>query len=434
MQPMTMETQLKGSNGSDTITIDPTSSGASLEAGFRFDNIDARLLDAWLYGLFVRFHIRFTLDQPSSGGAIVRPDELYRVIKGISLKNDDIGQIYQPGDLNGPQLGLLAQIVSLGYRLPYIPRADIPAADGDTSVYLPVVVPLAHLCFHKGHQTGIWNGFLKNNGEVKILFNDQTALAAVSTGAVTKATFDVRAELIYSVEKEARPPVIWHWRSRTTPPNETKHTIRNVCQGQGITGASGEGKIAGLWYMSNTKGLGGAGGVDNLQRVFLRDRGQPTFNLGAPFYGSASNMINFIEETRDRNIFAAVQSGAYPLALGTAVDGPPNVASAYFWPAFWPHVQGQQVSKCQRWHGDYNVEFDYGSTPSASAVWVSLEQSFLTQQQEDYLTGERMKLPPQNYTSFPKVDRQLHDAGGPQGQKNQADKLAGLPKKLRRTG
>lgn len=431
MQPQTFVTQLKGSNGSDTITIDPTSTGSSLEAGFRFDNIDARLQDGWLYGLFVRFWIRFTVDQPASGGSIIRPDQLYRVIKGTSLKSDDIGQLYQPGDMNGPQLGLVAQIVSNNYRLPYLPRADIPAADGDTAVTLPVVIPLAHMCFHKGHQTGIWNGFLKNNGEVKLLFNDQTALAAVSTGAVTKATFDVRAELIYSAEKEARPPVFWHWRTRTTPPNETKHTIRNVCQGQGITGATGEGKIAFLAYLSDQNGLGGADGVDNIQRVFLRDRGQPTFNLGSPFYGVASSLASFIEQTRVNNIFAAVQSGAYPLALGTAVDGAPNVASAYYWPAFWPHVGGQQVSKCQRWSGDYNVEFDYAVTPTGSAVWMSLEEAFISQQQEDYLTGERMKLPPDKYVSYPKVDRQLHDAGGPQGQKNQADKLAGLPKKLR---
>lgn len=430
MQPMRMYQQLKGANGADTVTIDPTSSGSALEATFRLDNLDARLGTAWLYAIAIRVWVRFTFDQAASGGSAVKPDQLYRVIRSISLKSDDLGQIYQPGDMSGAALGLIAQIVSSGYRLPNIPRADIPSTDGDTAVILPVIVPIAHLCFHKGHQTGIWNGFLKNNGEFKITFNDQTALAAVSTGAVVKATFDARAEVIYSVEQEARPPVIWTWRTRTTPPSETKHTIRNVCQGQGITGATGEGKIAALFYLTDQNGLGGPGGANNIQRVFLRDRGMPTHNLGSPFYGVASFLEDFIVETREQNIFAAIQSGAYPLALGTAVDGQPNVATSYFVPFIWPQV-GQQVSKLQRWSGDYNLELDYTSTPTNPAVWFTLEQSFLSQQQKDYLIGQRMKMPVGQVRSYPKVDRQLHEAGGPVGQKNQADKLAGLPEKIR---
>jgi hypothetical protein len=427
-QPQRFYQQLKATAG-DVVTIDPTSS--SLTASFRFENCDAKVGRAWCYAEKIRLLIRSQVDQPAAGGSIIQPDQLYRILSNIKLTCDDLGTLYSPGDLSGPALGLIANVISNGYRFPYHLRDSIAAADGDTAFQLVVDVPIAHRCFWKGHQTGIWVGHLKRGGQLDVTLSSSTALAAVSTGAATEATTDIRAELVYTVEPEARPPVIWLWRTRNTPAGETKHTIRNICQGAGVTGASGVGKIAFLAYLSDINGLGGADGVDNIQRIYPRDRGQVNHNQGSPYYGPASLLYSFVEETRQRNLFPVGTGQGYPFNLGTQVQTQPNVATALFLPYFWPDPEGQQVSKLQEWSGDYYIEQDYTATPSAQALWLTLEQSYLTSTQEEFLMGERMGLPAaQGFRAYPKV-RQLNDAGDLAGQLEQQKKLRGLPKKIR---
>lgn len=428
MQPKRYYQQLKSTAG-DVVALTPAV--APQVTTFRFDNIDAKMGAEWCYAEKIRLFMRLNFDQAASGGSAVQADQLYRILSSIKLSSDDIGVLYGPGDLNGPALGLIAQVISARYALPIQPRTAIASTDGDTAVDLVIEIPLAHRCFWKGHQTGIWNGFLKRGGQLDVTWGSSTCYDAVSTGAVIKATTDIRAELVYTSEPEARPPVFWHWRLRNTPGSETKHTIRNVCQGAGITGAMGAGKIAFLAYLANVNGLGGAGGVDNITRVYPRDRGQGNHNLSTPFFGPASYMADFVEETRRANIMPVAVGQAYPFGLGTQVEGRGNVATAYCLPYFWPDLEGQQVSKLQEWSGDYYLEHDYTSTPSGLGAWLSLELSYLTAAQEEFLMGERMGLPSSAFKAFPKIDRPLHDAGDAAGAAQQQAKLRGIPKKIR---
>lgn len=428
MQPRRYYQQLKSTAG-DVVTITPAAAAQTVT--FRFDNIEAKQGRDWCYAEKIRLWCRFQIDQPGSGGTAIQWDQFFRLISSIKLTSDDIGTLYSPGDLNGPALGLIAQVVSNRYALPMQPRTAVAAADGDTAVELCLEIPLAHRCFMKGHQTAIWNGFLKRGGQLDVTGWSSTCFDAVSTGAVIEATTDVRAELVYTAEPEARPPVFWAWRLRNTPGQETKHTIRNICQGAGITGATGLGKIAFLAYLADVNGLGGADGVDNITRIYPRDRGQGNHNLSTPFFGPASFMADFIEETRRANVLPVAVGQSYPFGLGTQVEGRGNVATAYMLPYFWPDPEGQQVSKLQEWSGDYYLEQDYTATPSGLAQWLSLEQSYLTQQQEEFLMGERMGLPPSIFRAFPKVDRPLHDAGDADGVAQQQAKLRGIPKKIR---
>jgi len=428
MQPRRYYQQLKGTSG-DVVTIDTTS--ASRTATFLLDGVEAKQGADWCYAEKIRLYIRTQIDQPASGGAILRPDQLYRAITGFRLFCEDLGQIYGISDLNGPQLGLIAQVVSNRYSLPFHLRADIAAADGDTAVTLVVDIPLAHRCFSKGHQTGIWNGFLKSGGKLEVTLAASTWPADVSTAAATEATTDIRAELVYTAEPEARPPVLWHWRVHETNAGETKHTLKNMCQGAGIKGVSGHGKLAFLAYLADVNGLGGADGVDNIQRIYLRDRNQGSHDLGSPFYGAASFLYDFVGETREKNVFGSAQSAGYPFALGTVVDGAPNVATALMLPLIWPDPDGQQVSKLQEWSGDYAVELGYATTPTTVGKWISLEQSYLTPEHEQYLQRERMGLPPEYFQSFAKV-RGLNTPTDQQGFLQQQAKLRGLPKKFRR--
>jgi hypothetical protein len=434
MQPKQFVYQLK-STGAETVAVDVTASQRS--ATFFFDNVPARLSTEWMYAQKLRIYIRTQLDQPAAGGSIIRQDQFYRALESIQLKSSDLGDLYGTGDINGPQLGLIAQVVSNGYRLPWgMTRTGIAAADGDTAIEFCIDVPIGHQCFWKGHQTGIWTGFFKNQGQFVVNLSPSTWPAAVSTGAAAEATTDVRVELHCTSEPEARVPTIWHWRVRNTEVNQNKHSIRNLCQGKGITGSTGAGKIAMLAYLTDVSGLGGADGADNITRIYPRDRGQDAHNLGSPFFAPASYLGRFMEDVQERSIFPSVEDSAYPLQLGTAVTGRPNVATAYMVPFFWPHVEGgQQVSKLQEWPGgDYYVELDYTAVPAAQGAWISLEQSYLTEAQEAFLMGGRMGLNPGQYRTYPKIDRPLNSPGDPFGFATQQMKLRGIPKKIRAAG
>jgi hypothetical protein len=425
-QPRRFYQQLKGTAG-DAITIDPTTS--NLTATFLLNNLVAKVDRMWAYAEKIRLYIRTQIDQPAMGGTAINADQLYRVLSSIQLKSDDLGTIYGPGDLSGPALGLIAQVISNGYAFPFQLRAQIAAADGDTAVVIPIEIPLSHRCFFKGHQTGIWNGHLRNGGELQVTLAPSTWPAAVSTAAASEATTDVRAELVYTLEPEARPPTIWHWRTRDTPASETRHTIRNMNQGAGIKGASGLGKVAFLAWLSDQNGLGGADGVDEIRRVYPRDRGQDSHNLQSPFYGPSSFLYDFVSETRSKNIYPADLAAGYPFAQGTAVNGAPNVATTLFLPYFWPHPEGQDVSKCQEWAGEYYLEHEYGTTPTVVSKWLTLEQSYLTEAQEAYLMDRMGLSQAQGFRASPKV-KTMRKVSNREDFAQQQQKLRGIPKKI----
>ena len=419
--------QLKATAG-DVVTIDITST--NLTATFKLENIEAKIGREWCYAEKIRLYIRSQVDQPAMGGTAINADQLYRILSSIKLSCDDLGPLYGTGDINGAALGLIAQVVSNGYKWPHHLRDQIAAADGDTAFTLVVDIPLMHKCFTRAHQTGIWNGFLRSNGQLEVTLNSSTALAAVSTGAALEATTDIRAELVYVAMPQALLPQIWLWRTRDTPASEAKHTIKNLCQGAGIKGAQGIGKVAFLAYLSDQNGLGGPDGIDNIQRIYPRDRGQGSHNLATPFFGPASFLLSFIEDTRNKALYGTATGLTYPLALGTQVQQQPNVATALFLPYFWPDPDGQEVSKLQEWSGDYYIEHDYGTTPAAVGKWLSLELSYLTDQQEEYLMRERMGLPPEVFKAFPKI-KSLNHPGDELGFLEQQRKLRGIPKKIR---
>jgi hypothetical protein len=431
MQPIVHREMLAGLGGGEVQTIDVTSSNR--RATFKLEKLKARVGNAWCYLQKLRVYIRTQIDQPGSTN-VITPDWLYSAIENIKLSCDDLGVLYSEGDLTGPQLGLVAQIVSNKYALPSMLGVDVPNTDSDNARTIIVDIPIGHRCFKKGHQTGIWNGFWKNNGILEVNLAASTWPATASAGAAAEATTDVRVEAVYTVEQEARIPTIWKWIVRNTPASETQHMIKNMCQGSGIKGSMGVGKLAFLGYLGNVRGLGGAGTVGNITRVLLRDRGMESFNLSTPFFGHAPFLAQFIEETRYKNIFPSAQAQCYPFVMGNTLDNFLTVgasgALAFFLPYFWPDPEGQDASKLQEVGGDYYVEHDYTATPAAQAKWISLEQSYLSQAQEEWLMGQRMGLNPSQYPVHVKVDKQ-NDPGNATGVANQQRKYRGIPKKIR---
>lgn len=427
MQPIRKFQQLKGTGG-DTVTIDITSSDR--RATFRFDNVEALTGRAFNHIQAIWVAINTQVDQPAMGGSIIRPDQLYRIVDSLTLQSDDLGTVYSEKDLNGPALGAIAQVVSNGYRFPRALRSNIAAADGDTAFTVWLRIPVAHHCFMKGHQTGQWAGLFRNNGVLEINLAASTSLAAVSTGAALEATTNVRAWVEMAVRPEVSFSPFWVWRLRESAANETQHVIRNLCHGKGLKDVERFGKVAFLAYLTDQNGLGGADGVDNIRRIASTDRAQPSFNLGASFYGPAAFLAALEADLGNLNPYPPAQGQAWPYALGTAVDDNPAAAStALMMPLFWPSPRGQEISKLQEFSGDYSVDFEYAATPSSAGKWLTLECSYLD---EAAIANQaaRHGLQPGSFSVHSKV-RGLHEAGGPIGIAEQQRKLRGIPQKAR---
>lgn len=427
MQPKRYVQQLKGLGNGDVAEVDPTASKRLVS--FELDNLDARLGTEWCYADKIRLYVTGVVNQPAEGGAIIRADQLYRLVETIKLSCDDLGILYGHGDITGPCLGLLAQMISNGYAPPFPLRDDIAGANGNTTICVPIDIPIGHRVMYKGHQTNIWNGHLKNNGLLEVNLAPSTVFDEISDGSTLDEPVTVRAEVIYSSEPEARPPAIWTYRLRDTPARNTKHSIMDVCQGAGIKGSTGAGKLAFLAFLSNLNGLPGNTTIDNLRRIYLRDRGQPNHDLSAPLYAAASFLGGFVEETQQYNVFGDL--GQYPYAMGSDPEDPSSLASALFLPYFWPE-RGQEVSKLQEWAGKYYLEQDYDDVPEDKAQFLSLEQSYLSEQQTEFLMGNRMGLPASQFQRNPKVKTLSPPSpGDAHGAAQQAQKIRGIPQKIR---
>jgi hypothetical protein len=425
MQPKRYVQQLKGLGNGDVAEVDPTASKRLVS--FELDNLDARLGTEWCYADKIRLYVTGSIQQSDSAAVTLQPDQLYRLVESIKLSCDDLGILYGHGDITGPCLGLVAQVVSNGYALPFPLRDEIPPTGGPFAVTFALDINLGQRVFYKGHQTGIWNGHLKNNGLLEINMGGSAALDSAAVGAIWQEPVTVRAEVIYASEPEARPPTIWTWRLRDTPARNTKHSIMDLCQGAGIKGSTGAGKVAFMAFLSNLAGLPGNTTIDNLRRIYARDRGQPNHDLSAPFYAAASYLSGFVEETQQYNVYG--DAGQYPYAIGSDPADPSSLAGALFVPYFWPE-RGQEASKLQEWAGKYYIEQDYGTVPDDKAQFLSLEQSYLSEQQIEFLMGQRMGLPASAFQRNPKV-KTLSPAGDPHGAQVQAQKLRGLPQKIR---
>jgi hypothetical protein len=427
MQPKRYVQQLKGLGNGDVAEVDPAASKRMVS--FELDNLDARLGTEWCYADRIRLYIGFPVNQPASGAGVIRADQLYRILESIKLSCDDLGILYGHGDITGPCLGLIGQMISNGYAPPFPLRDDIPTTDAVTNVVLPIDIPIGHRVFFKGHQTNLWNGFLKNNGLLEVNVAGTNVLEDLSTGATVDEPITVRAEMIYSSEPEARPPTIWTYRLRDTPAKATKHSIADMCQGAGIKGSTGSGKLAFLAFLSSLAGLPGNTTIDNLRRIYARDRGQPNHDLSAPLYAAASFLGAFVEETNQFNVYGDL--GTYPYEMGFDPDDPSSLAHALFMPYFWPE-RGQEVSKLQEWSGKYYIEQDYGTVPDDKAQFLALEQSYLSDQQTEFLMGQRMGLPPSQFQRNPKIKTLSPPApGDTHGAAQQAQKLRGVPQKIR---
>jgi hypothetical protein len=399
---------------SKRVTVVPAT-GTVATASFSTDGIPARLgVDNFNYVQFLRIKVVMTFDQAAAAGVKLNADDLYRQISAVYLTSPDLGTVYPRKHMKGPLLGLVAQPIGNGYRFPFAMRPQIATADGDTTVTLVCYLPLGMFCFTKGHHLGVWAGHLAEGTlEVDIAASD--ALAAVAVGAVIKAPTYVEATAIYMPESEARIPLLALFRQYETPGNLTNHTIRNIGVGDGLNGVDRGCGLALLAYLSNKKGLGGADTIDKITAVEIPSRAQQR-TLQPESY-----MEDFWQQmggnaTSGGSIASDVQNegGRWPYEMGAAVDKP-NHSSGLFMPFIAPGAE-QELTKIQKWQGDYLINLEYSATPAAAGQWATLEVFRFLEDAKDRLQ-ERMGLSTALYRRVKKFKNKQSEATFPDEKK-----------------
>ena len=432
MGPIWKAFPLKLIGGGEEPSVDVT--GSNLDNIFDFENVPDRIDNLYVYVQHLEVIVETQIDQPASGGAAIDPDDLPRAVTSFDLSSEDLGTPYEPNDINGPRLGLIAGIVGGGYKASYPWPAQVASTDGDTAVDIRYHFPVAQKFMKSAHQTGLWSGLLQVNGRFNVRLSPSTWPAAVSTGAASEATTNVRVIAHCTLEPEIRLAPLWRWKLHKTPANQDKHALAEICKGKGMNGVVAAGKLAFLAYVADVNGLGGADGLDNITRVYSRALGIDNLRYSDTYDGYSVMLNEFVRGTMHRVITPGDKQSdsAYPLPVGATTDNSPNVAGAYFGPLEWPDPEmPAEVSKMREVFGTIDVNHDYTSKPSSEGLWLSCECSYWSDEFLKFVAEQRLKVPGGMgaWRWVPKV-KGLRATSNPGEAAQQLQKLRGMPLKL----
>lgn len=317
----------------------------------------------WYYVTAMILKVVTVVDQPAMGGTAIGADKLWKVVQSVQAQCPLLGQLFSHANTRGSVLGNVIQYLGYGYNATHV-RAEVAAADGDTTVTLYYRVPFAYEFLKKPHETSPWGGFLEG-GTVEVKFDVSTVLDGDSTGAVTKATTSFRAwlELIPSPEAVIHTPV--HWREHILPGSTTRHTIPDLGSPDGLIGidqTKGVG-VAALLYLTDATGIGlsGPDGADNIISYDIPWRDQQRIDAVDASYASLFAMMGHNRTSK----VPTHDGGGFPYTLAATPNGDLNNAQALIFPFIAPG-RDLETSKLQTLHGAKDINVGYTSTPSGS--------------------------------------------------------------------
>lgn len=333
----------------------------------------------WYYVTALNLKVVTVVDQPAAGGTAINPDKLWKVLQSVQVQCPILGQLFSHANTRGAVLGNIIQNFGFGYNAVHT-RAQIAAADGDTTVTLYYRIPFAYEFLRKPHETSPWGGFLEG-GTFEVKFDVSTALDGDSTGAVTKATTSFRAwlELIPAPEAVIHTPI--HWREHITPGSSTRHVIQDMGSPDGLQGvdqSKGVG-LAALAVLTDATGMGllGQDGADNITGYDIPWRDQARIDApDAPFLAMIAHMGN---NRKSRN--GTHDGSGFPYTIASTPNGDLNDAQALVYPLVVPG-RDLETSKLQTVAGAKEINFSYTATPSGSnrilgCYFPVFEESFM---------------------------------------------------------
>lgn len=328
------------------------------------------------------------IDQPASGGSAINADDLPVMFDGYDGNSNLLGNIWPHDTFTGPIAKHLVEFISEGYQNPDGARVQIASSDGDNTVVYYQCLPFSHRAFEKSHHFAHWIGWL-NALKIKIFLAPSTAIAGVSTGAVTKTPCTVRCWLEYVVSNELIMPPFnqWHlYESPATGGNTV--TVQGIGTENGMNDVKGGSRLAGLFELTSVGNMGGEDDADNITGISIPQLGYDlTVNPDAYFLAFKRTMQGHRGPIAISASAPVVDRNGDPYTMAGSVLGSLNANTALYNPLRWPALSDAQISKVVKFGpGDLKIVHTYTTPPSSGKHRV------VTNELREYGEGKKAEM------------------------------------------
>lgn len=413
------------SDGGSSVAVTPGTVPQKVE--FLVQAPKAGVGDAWPLALNYVSCITSTFDQAASGGAAVNWDQLAVVADSFDVQSPTLGNTHARNTFSGPITKHLIEFVSSGYEYSDGARMQIASTDGDTTVDMYYVLPMAHECYDRPHHFAVWLGWL-NATKVTTYVATAAVVDPLSTGAVLKAPTSVRTWIEYVVSNELIMPSMNQWVMYETPATGgTTAIVNGIGTANGLQDVLDGSRVGGLFELSNLLGLGGATTMDAYTSLTIPQIAQDvTVNIDA--YFSAYRRAMGGHQGPIAGVNGVVQDRASnPQTMGatTAVNNRMNTSASLYLPIKAPG-RSAMLSKQLKFFGDLKITRTFSSVPSSGKFrFVTNELRELGPAKKQEMIGK---------TGRPATLEKIHssgstDAGGKRGM-NTTRKQAVLPERV----
>lgn len=318
-----------------------------------------------------------TIDTDAAGSAI-NFDQLYKGVSSMRIFSPLLGEPYQAAHTRGAVLGHFIQVLGAGYTYPQCARAQIPAStDADYTVDLYYVLPVSLEFLQKPHETSQYIG-LYEQGELEVRIATTAAYDGDYAGAVTKSPCTLRAWLEYLPSPDNFIGVPFQFKEYVVPGSSTEFILRGVGGGSGLKGIANEGcGLAALAWLTDATGIGlaGADGVDEINRIDLPFRSQQSVDIVDPLFSMLRRMLAGKRVGPISGVPAATPAhdgSGWPYTQAATPNNSLSNAQAMFLPLVMPGINFE-TSKAQHVKGDVSLNIGFGTVPSGSSRFVTLE-------------------------------------------------------------
>lgn len=314
-----------------------------------------------------------TFDQAASGGAVVNWDELFRCNDSFNVTIPKLGVTHDKNVFTGPIAKHIAEFFALGYRYCDNARAQIAAADGDTTVTLYTFLPFTNETVEDPEAFWIWVGWMR---DMELVFSIATAttIAAVSTGAVTKAPCTLTAWLECYISPQPILPAISQWNKYTTnaASGQNLAVLLNVGTGpNGMNAVEAGSRLMAVVELMNVLGFGGCSTGDLFTSFACPELGQDATSNIDGFLTSFKSALGHrgpISGIGTSN--AAVHDGAGDLhTMAGAPNGSPFASTLKFIPWRYTSPNGR-IEYAPKVNGNINLTRQFTSTPTSGVHLV----------------------------------------------------------------
>lgn len=352
---------LRTQDGDFSVQITPSASAETTKQ-FKVAASKGSAFGAWIKATGITFRYDFTFDQAASGGSVVNWDDLPRVVTGLEIVHPLWGTLLTKETGAGPILKHIIEFIGSGYQYAGDgARAQIAAADGDTTCSLYFTYPIVQKFMSRPHDQAMWIGWLDQT-LLNFTVGLSTAIATVSTGAVIKGTNTLQCSMDYILDNDLEVPTLAFFHRYEH--NAASNTIRLLSMGSfGPKATKKVERLMGLYELMNVAGLGGATTADNVTRILFEQRGMDrVVNVDM----LVKNYLKVIGPRGGGSLGTTPLHAlaGNPFTMAATPNGALNASTLMYFPLLAPGRR-MEVTKAWKFAGDLVLTQEYTTTPTS---------------------------------------------------------------------